>query len=188
MRGFHVFKGYLKNPEATAEAIDSEGWLHSGDIGTIDGEDLLQNLEAWEEEHPEVIEMLIKRGLIEKDETGRFHVTPRGVRRVENRALEELFLLGETGQHGKHDTPRRGPGETRHEESRRYEYGDPVSNLDLHGTLRNALARQGGGTPVRITSDDLEVYDTEYQASCATVVLLDMSGSMSRYGKFGQAM
>ena len=151
------------------------------------GEHLLPNLEDWEEEHPEVIEMLIKRGLIDKDQDGKFHVTPRGIRRVQNKALEELFLLGKTGQSGKHDTAIRGPGETRHEESRPYEYGDPVSNLDLHQTLRNALARQGGGTPVGITHDDLEVYDTEYQAACATVVLLDMSGSMSRYGKFGQA-
>ena len=36
MRGRHVFKGYFKNPAATAEAIDDEGWLHSGDIGTIE--------------------------------------------------------------------------------------------------------------------------------------------------------
>ncbi len=42
MRGRHVFKGYLKNPDATAETIDAEGWLHSGDIGTIDDRGLLQ--------------------------------------------------------------------------------------------------------------------------------------------------
>ncbi len=49
------------------------------------------------------------------------------------------------------------------------------------------IFRQGGGSPVHITEEDLVVYDTEYQTSCATVVLLDMSGSMGRYGKFGQA-
>jgi long-subunit acyl-CoA synthetase (AMP-forming) len=42
MRGKHVFKGYLKDAEATASALDSEGWLHSGDIGTIDAEGFLQ--------------------------------------------------------------------------------------------------------------------------------------------------
>jgi len=42
MRGRHICKGYYKNPDATAEAIDGEGWLHSGDIGTIDGRGLLQ--------------------------------------------------------------------------------------------------------------------------------------------------
>ena len=42
MRGRHVFKGYFKNPDATAETIDGDGWLHSGDIGTIDDRGLLQ--------------------------------------------------------------------------------------------------------------------------------------------------
>ena len=42
MRGRHVFKGYFKNPDATAEAIDEDGWLHSGDIGVIDENGFLQ--------------------------------------------------------------------------------------------------------------------------------------------------
>ncbi|HVJ88465.1 MAG TPA: AMP-binding protein, partial [Labilithrix sp.] len=42
MRGPHVFKGYLKDPESTRAALDSEGWLHSGDVGVIDREGFLQ--------------------------------------------------------------------------------------------------------------------------------------------------
>nr|MDQ3333161.1 VWA domain-containing protein [Planctomycetota bacterium] len=151
------------------------------------GEEMLQNLDNWEEEHPDVIEMLVKRGLVEKDENGRYVVTPKGVKRVEGKALEELFDVTKKDKLGKHETPFRGSGQTVHEESKPYEFGDPVANLNLHETLRNALFRQGGGSPVHIAEDDFVVYDTEYQTSCATVVLLDMSGSMARYGKFGQA-
>jgi long-subunit acyl-CoA synthetase (AMP-forming) len=42
IRGPHVFKGYLHDPEATLATIDSEGWLHSGDIGVMDAEGFLQ--------------------------------------------------------------------------------------------------------------------------------------------------
>lgn len=151
------------------------------------GEEMLQNLENWEEEHPDVVDMLVKRGLVEKDENGQYRVTPKGVKRVEGKALEELFDVTKKDKLGKHETQFRGSGQTVHEESKPYEFGDPVANLNLHETLRNALSRQGGGSPVHIAEDDFVVYDTEYQTSCATVVLLDMSGSMARYGKFGQA-
>jgi Ca-activated chloride channel homolog len=151
------------------------------------GDHVMDYLDQWEEEHPDVVDMLIKRGYVEKDAEGKYVVTPKGVRRVENKALEELFQIARKDKLGKHDTEFRGAGQTVHEESKPYEFGDPVSNLNMHETLRNALFRQGGGSPIHISEEDLVVYDTEYQTSCATVVLLDMSGSMTRYGKYGQA-
>jgi len=143
------------------------------------GEELLDNFDRWEEEQPDIVQKLVERGHIERDEAGRWQITPRGMKRVESRALEELFEVTRRDGTGRHETEFRGAGQTVHEESRPYEFGDPVSSLNLHETLRNALARQGGGTPVHISSDDLVVHDTEYQTSCASVVLIDMSGSMS---------
>lgn len=40
-RGPHVMKGYFNKPQATAEAIDAEGWFHTGDVGIVDGEGFL---------------------------------------------------------------------------------------------------------------------------------------------------
>jgi uncharacterized protein with von Willebrand factor type A (vWA) domain len=151
------------------------------------GDHVLEHLDDIERENPDVVEMLIKRGYVEKDEEGRYIVTAKGVRRIESKALEELFQIARKDKLGRHDTTFRGAGQTVHEESKPYEFGDPVSNLNMHETLKNAIARQGSGSPVHISEEDLVVYDTEYQTSCATVVLLDMSGSMTRYGKFGQA-
>ena len=151
------------------------------------GEEILDQLPDLEDEHPELIEMLIKRGFVEKDKDGNYMITPQGIRRVENKALEDLFTIARKDKLGKHDTEFRGAGQTIHEESKPYEFGDPVSNLNMHESLKNALHRQGGGSPIHLQEDDLVVHDTEYQTSCATVVLLDMSGSMARYGKFAGA-
>lgn len=151
------------------------------------GGELLDNLNDWEQEHPDVIDMLVKQGYVEKDSEGKYRITPRGIRRTETKALEQLFDVRGRGSLGRHDTDFRGAGQVQHEDSRPYQYGDPVSNLNLHETLRNAIQRQSGGPPIRITEDDLVVHETEYQTACATVVLLDMSGSMTRYGKYGAA-
>jgi fatty-acyl-CoA synthase len=41
-RGYHIMKGYYGDPEATAAAIDGDGWLHSGDLGKMDAEGYLR--------------------------------------------------------------------------------------------------------------------------------------------------
>ena len=149
------------------------------------GDQVLRDLDRFDDDdRPEVVELLQKEGLIERDGEGKWRVAPKGIRRIQENALTSLFQTFQRDALGKHDTPQKGAGTVRHEDSRPYIYGDALANLNLHETLRNAMIRQGGGTPIRVCRDDYVVYETEYQTRCATVVLIDMSGSMSRFGKY----
>jgi uncharacterized protein with von Willebrand factor type A (vWA) domain len=163
------------------------------------GEYVLRQLERMDKDDADLLKLLIKEGYLEKDEKGQYAVTARGVKRIEEKALDELFTITRKDALGKHPTDFKGPGSVRHEDSKPYEYGDPVANLNLHETLKNAMYREGSqqraGSAndrtsdgrLHVTEDDFVVYETEYQTSCATVLLLDMSGSMARYGKFYHA-
>jgi uncharacterized protein with von Willebrand factor type A (vWA) domain len=147
------------------------------------GDQVLRNLDDLEDD-PDILDKIQQEGLLEKDEEGRWRVSPKGVRRVQESALTNLFQTFQRDAIGKHETPQKGEGQVRLEDSKPYVYGDSLANLNLHETLKNAMLRQGGGPPIRLRMDDYVVYETEYQTRCATIVLVDMSGSMSRYGKY----
>jgi uncharacterized protein with von Willebrand factor type A (vWA) domain len=151
------------------------------------GDALLRFLERNHDDESDLLKLLVKEGYLERNDQGRLAVSPRGVRRMEEKALHDLFTVERRDAPGKHETLHKGAGQVVHEDVKPYVYGDPVANLCLHETLKNAVARQRGGTPIHVAEEDFVVYQTEFQTTCATVVLLDMSGSMARYGKFGQA-
>jgi uncharacterized protein with von Willebrand factor type A (vWA) domain len=149
------------------------------------GDDVLRNLEDLDDDDlPEVVQLIEKEGLIERDPEGKWRVTPRGVRRIQDKALGDLFLTFNRDSVGRHDTQQKGEGSVTLEDTRPYIYGDSLANLNMHETLKNAYVRQGGGVPIRLSQDDYVVHETEFQTRCATVVLIDMSGSMGRYGKY----
>ncbi len=90
--------------------------------------------------------------------------------------------------------PRRGPagitgpvvgeGAVELQTTKQYEFGDSIANLDIPGTFINALVRNGPGTPVRFSQDDIQVHRTRNTPKCATCVLMDMSGSMRYDGQY----
>lgn len=157
------------------------------------GEEALEALQHAEHdpEQSDLLAELLDQGLLEKIR-GRFRLTPRAVDAMQRKALMEVFAHLKRGRRDGHDARERGGAGERVEGTRPYEFGDPVSEIDLAATLRNALRRMvaeesGSRLPLRITPADLERYESESRASCSTVVLIDQSGSMSRFGRFLQA-
>ncbi len=149
------------------------------------GEDVLRQLDDLDEDElPDLVELIQKEGLIDRDEEGKWRVTPRGMKRIQDKALGDLFQTFRRDSLGRHDTVHKGEGTVRLEDTRPYVYGDSLANLNMHETLKNAYVRQGGGVPIKLGHEDYVVHETEFQTRCATVVLIDMSGSMGRYGKY----
>jgi uncharacterized protein with von Willebrand factor type A (vWA) domain len=126
--------------------------------------------------------MLEEAGLIEQRE-GRYELTPKGIRKIGQRALGDLFQRLLADRAGRHEIERSGAGHERADETKAYEFGDPF-HLDVGRTLRNAVFRSGAGTPVRLVPDDFEVERTEQITRSATVLMLDVSLSMEMRGRF----
>jgi Ca-activated chloride channel homolog len=93
-------------------------------------------------------------------------------------------LLGSLGHSsfGAHDTRDLSTGVEASGASKIYEFGDSL-NLDVNQTLFSALSREGLNLPLNLEYQDLHVHQSEYQSSCATVVMLDCSHSMILYGE-----
>ncbi len=130
----------------------------------------------------ELAKMLEDAGLIERKE-GRLALTPRGLRKIGANALRDIFGKLAADALGGHQIHRVGIGHERTYDTKPYEYGDSFQ-LDLQGTLRNALHRRGPGVPIELTAEDFEIERTEHLTRSSTVLMLDLSLSMPMRDNF----
>jgi len=148
------------------EAIDSEK------VKELLGNEEYQSVEQLKE----LMKMLEEAGYIQK-RGNRWELTARGIRKIGQKALQDIFNKLKRDGFGRHVSPFRGVGGERTDESKVYQFGDPFL-LDLEKTLMNALHRRGTGTPVGLQKEDFEVYRTEFTTQSSTVLMIDMSLSM----------
>lgn len=111
-----------------------------------------------------------------------FDLTHKGMDFLGYRTLKHLLGALGKADFGAHDTAELATGVASDAASRPYEFGDTL-NLDIPGTLKNALGREGLKMPLELDYSDLLVHQTEYRSSCATVLMLDVSHSMILYGE-----
>jgi uncharacterized protein with von Willebrand factor type A (vWA) domain len=171
----------LSNLEQLLAGAPSPGALAEVDIDRareLLGAEDARSLEAL----GQVARRLRDSGFVEQKE-GRLRLTPRGLRRLGDQALSDLFTKLERYRSGQHPIGQPGAGHERAGDTKPYEWGDPF-NLSIERTVRNALARSGPGTPVALTPADFEVERTEALSRSATVIMLDLSLSMPMRGNF----
>ena len=173
--------GDLDQLENLLRSATSPGALAEADMDRVRdlmGDDAARSLQRL----AELTKMLEEAGLIEQKE-GRLELTPKGLRKIGANALRDLFDKLAKDKVGQHEMDRLGQGHERTYETKQYEYGDPF-NLDLHKTIRNALRRNGTGTPVHLSPDDFEIEKTEHLTRSSTVLMLDLSLSMPMRDNF----
>ena len=161
-----------------------------GDIDRID-RDLLRELMGEEtaddlDKLDELLKALEAAGYIRSTDDNRWELTPRGSRMIGQKALGEIYDRLKRQNLGNHAVPEEGRFGERLEQTKPYEYGDPF-HLHLPRTIRNAIDRNGPGTPVQLHPDDFEIYRSELITSTATAMLVDLSWSMALRGSFQAA-
>jgi uncharacterized protein with von Willebrand factor type A (vWA) domain len=113
-----------------------------------------------------------------------YRLTPKAYRLFQGRLLERIFSNLEASRTGRHQGPILGEGAVELQQTKEYEFGDSLANMDIPGSLINAMLRRGPGLPLRMRSEDIIVHRTRNSPKCATAVLLDMSGSMRYDGLY----
>jgi uncharacterized protein with von Willebrand factor type A (vWA) domain len=152
------------------------------------GENALDAMNNMNPADAEILEQLLKEGMLDKV-AGRYRLTPKAINAMQRKALMEIFSQLPRGSREGHPTTNPGAGADRLEGTKKYQFGDPISELDLNATLRNAVSRQTRtdgkvSLPIQLSDHDLELHQVEGSTNVALCILIDMSGSMMRYSRF----
>ncbi len=151
-----------------------------GDPSEVDLEELRNILGEEAYEHLKYLKSVEKaledEGYIVRTQHG-LKLTPKGMRRIGDKALREIFQVLNKGRWGNHAIGSRGSQGEQLEETKKYEYGDAL-HVNIGETLLNALEKGAKGTPLRIGPDDFSVQRMEFSTVSETALLIDVSYSM----------
>ncbi|MFN0019953.1 MAG: hypothetical protein ACKVP0_16975 [Pirellulaceae bacterium] len=164
----------------------------SAQIGIIDFDLLEQFTEPGGKEQLEEMQRMVEnmvrelaeRQGLEKGADGGFKLTPQAYRLFQGRLLERIFSSLQASRTGRHQGPIVGEGAVEFQQTKPYEFGDSLTQMDIPQSFINAMVRTGGGLPVRLKQEDIEIHRTRNTPKCATVVIMDMSGSMRYDGQY----
>ncbi len=160
-------------------------------IGVIDMEELaefaepgdLDRLRELGRQIEEYIRHMAEQQGLEKTSRG-YQLTPKAYRLFQGRLLERIFANIEAARTGRHQGPIVGEGAVEMQQTKEYEFGDSIANMDIPGSMVNAMIRGGAQLPIRMQPEDIQIHRTRNTPKCATVVLMDMSGSMRYDGLY----
>jgi uncharacterized protein with von Willebrand factor type A (vWA) domain len=129
------------------------------------------------------IEDLKEKGYIdENNQTGQIQITPKTEQGIRKRSLEEIFGKLKKSKQGNHQTFKPGQGDEINPETRPFQFGDMLEQIDFVSSIRNAQINHGIDA-FQMGEDDLEIRETDFKTQTSTVLMIDISHSMILYGE-----
>lgn len=129
------------------------------------------------------IEDLKEKGFLdENNQTGEFRITPKTEQGIRKRSLEEIFGKLKKTRSGDHHTFKPGLGDDINPETRPFQFGDMLEQIDFVNSITNAQVNHGIDA-FTMHEDDLVIRETDFKTQTSTVLMIDISHSMILYGE-----
>jgi Ca-activated chloride channel family protein len=129
------------------------------------------------------IDELKEKGYLDENKVdGTIKITPKSEQTIRKRSLEDIFGKLKKSKQGNHQTFKPGNGDELNPDTRPYQFGDTVEQIDFSSSIRNAQINHGL-EQFRLQEDDLEIRETDFKAQTSTVLMIDISHSMILYGE-----
>lgn len=169
----------LEQAKDTAQiaVIDMDALAEFAEPGDLD------QLSALQQQVQDLLREMAERQGLDRGSQG-YRLTPKAYRLFQSKLLSEIFSDLQPSRSGRHQGAIVGEGAIETQKTKPYEFGDSITHMDIPSSMINALIREGPGLPIRMKPDDILIHETRNNPKCASVVLLDMSGSMRHGGLY----
>ena len=169
----------LKEARDTAQI----GMIDIDQLSKFMDQESMQSLDDMQKAIEDYVKDIAERqGLAEKN--GKFELTPQAYRVFQGKLLSRIFSHLKESKSGRHSATATGEGAVELQSTKPYEFGDSLTHMDIPQTFINAMLRSGSQFPVRLKPEDIEIHRTRNNPKSATVVVMDMSGSMRYDGQY----
>jgi len=129
------------------------------------------------------IDDLKEKGYIDDNkQSGEIKITPKTEQGIRKRSLEEIFGKLKKTRQGNHNTFKQGNGDESNSDTRPFQFGDLLEQIDFTESIRNAQINHGVES-FKMQEDDLQIRETDFKAQTSTVLMIDISHSMILYGE-----
>lgn len=129
------------------------------------------------------LEDLKEKGYIDENrQDGTIKITSKTEQGIRKKSLEEIFGKLKKTKQGNHQTYKTGQGDEINPDTRPFQFGDTMEQIDFTASIRNAQVSHGIDS-FRMAEDDLEIRETDFKSQTSTVLMIDISHSMILYGE-----